>query len=87
MDVAVFAGVWLTRRVGRNVAVGVAEAVTVAEAVMVAAGPRSAPWVKAMAVLVRLAFCTSASLDEPFNEFQSSTIKAMNKPEAPKACK
>ena len=70
-----------------GVNVGMFEAVTVG-AVDVGKGPRSAPAVNAMAVLVLLAFrSASASLAGLLKEIQSMSIKAINRPEAPNACR
>lgn len=45
------------------------------------------PSVNAIAVLVRLAFCTSASLAGPPEAFQSANNKTIKRPVTPSACR
>jgi hypothetical protein len=79
-------GVRVTTRVDERVAVGVRDAVA-GEIVGVEEAPSRAASVCAMAVRVRLAFCTSDPMTGSLREFQSITIKAINRAEAPRACK
>ncbi len=74
--------------VKRIVGMGVGEAKTVAvNPVEVGNGFKSACAVFAMAVLVLAAFCISTSLAGPRELIQITSIKAINRPVAPSACR
>lgn len=86
MWVGVGVDVWGNVFVGETVLVGVSQAVDVG-AVDVGKGPRRNTSVKAMAVLVLLAFRTSASLAGPPDAVQSVSSKPIKSPETPNACR
>ncbi len=84
----VVANVEMAVGVKRTVGVEVGEVEIVAVSpVEMGNGLKSTCAVLAIAVLVLLAFCTSTSLAGPREVFQMAKIKAINRPDAPNACK